>query len=287
MRNEKIGFLGIILVGLLAFSSCVVVTSITREIKFQQEFKKLKIDFENKESILRLEKDPNLFKSWTKWRPVELLMTGEEKKISKKILKIEDEAERNAKIEKFINWFWQRRDDNTYDHINEFKENFYGRVIEAQTRFADKEDAEYFRKCAYGKGWQTDMGIIYILSGEAPNKTRYSVSYLMNFFGGDYQETAFMPQEIEVWYYYDLPEDYNGMFVNDGNAWMLFEKEMVDWRFGEQTFSLFFGYENYYNDPYYLPGHTMNYSRYLGEVYKFIEAVAESYIYDWDLEFDY
>ena len=276
-------FLAIILASLLVFSSCA---SIFSGIRLQQEFKKLNIDYGNKDSILRLEQGIN-FEYWFKeFKPIGMLMTQEEKKIAKGILKTEDPAERSAKAEKFIKWFWERRDDNAYDEGNEFKENFYNRVVEAQTRFANQENVDKMRKCAYGTGWETDMGMIYIALGEPFDTARYNIQDLLSFSGGTYEYSALMPQEIEVWYY-ETPEDFTTPLFSDNVAWIIFEKDSSGyWRFGETTFSLFFSYENYYNYYSYFVTASMSYGSYINDVYRLIEAVAETYIYDEDLEFD-
>jgi len=274
-------FLTIILVGLLLFSSCA-------GLRVNTELKQLGIDFGNKDSILRLEQDSALFKLWAHWKPIELLMTREEKKVVKKILKMDDEAVRNDFSKKFIKWFWERRDDNAYDGvINEFKDNFYNRVVEAQARFANTEDATTGRRCAYGRGWQTDLGMIYIALGEPFDKARYNVQDLMSFVGSSYQYSALMPQEIEVWYY-EVPEDFMSSLFNDQVAWIMFERDPSGyWRFGETTFSLFFNYENYYDIHSYFMTPSMTYGTYINDVHRLIEAVAESYIYDEDLEFEF
>jgi len=272
-------FLTIILAGLLLFLSCA-------GLRVNTELQRLGIDYGNKDSILKLEQDSALFKLWIHWKPIELLMTREEKKLAKKILKIQNDVERNAKTGAFIKWFWERRDDNAYDAGNEFKDNFYNRVVEAQTRFARQENADKMRKCSYGTGWQTDLGMIYIALGEPFDKARYDVRDLMNFLGGKYQDSMLAPQEIEIWYY-ETPEDFMSSLFDDQVAWIIFEKDASGyWRFGEKTFSLFFSYENYYNIYSYFTTPSMGYGSYINDVHRLIEVVAESYIYDEDLEFE-
>jgi len=279
--RKRIGFLAIILFGLLAFSSCAGIFS---EIRLAQDFKRLGIDFGDKDSILKLEQGLN-FEYWTKWKPINMLMTKEEKKIVKDILKIEDVAERNTKAEKFIQWFWLKRDDNTYDNINEFKDNLYGRVIEAQTKFANDESV-YTRRCAYGKGHETDMGLIYILLGESsyPPATQ-DVDFLMSLMNGVFPNTALFPDKIEVWYY-DVPLDYRGTIFDEGIVWILFERDSGYWKFGDKTFSLFYNYENYYEQQLFGNFMSLSSGQYRGEIERFLQAVAESYIYDNELTFE-
>lgn len=276
----KIGFLAIILVGLLAFSSCV-------GLRVNTELKRVGINFANKDSILKLEQDPALFKLWTSWRPIKDLMTKKEKKLVKKILEMQNSEEQSFYQEKFIEFFWKRRDDNSYDEKNGFKDNYYNRVVEAQTRFADKEDAQYCRKCRYGKGWETDLGRIYIVLGEPYLKERHNIEQLLSLMG--YQGTSFfIAQEAEVWFYdfadFDIDDGYEGMLFQSGAAWILFEKDYSGyWEFGRTTFELLYNYENYMMS-YFAPA--MSFGHYMSEVEMFIKAVAESYIYDWDLEFE-
>lgn len=279
--RKRIGFLAIILVGLLSFSSCAWISS---QIRLEREFKQLGVDFGNTESILRLEQGLN-FEYWTKWKPINKLLTSEEKKIVKGILKMEDVAERNTKAEKFVKWFWLRRDDNSYDDANEFKDSFYNRVIEAQTRFATDEGI-YTRRCAYGRGWETNMGLIYILLGESPYpSTTQDVDFLMSSIYGVSSNTALFPDKIEVWYY-DFPPDYMGTIFDDGIAWILFERDSGYWKFGEKTFSLFYGYENYYQQQLFGGFLSINYGQYQGEIERFLEAAAKSYIYENDITFE-
>lgn len=267
----------IILVGLLIFSSCASFTSQVR--------KKTGIDFDKesitKEEVLKLE-NPEFFELWKKWKPIKFLMTEDEKKLVKEILKIKDEKQRNFYLAEVTKFFWERRDDNSFDDVNEFKEHFYNRVIEAQKKFGKKEGV-YTRRCKYGIGWQTDMGLIYIILGEPFDSAKTNVSYLLAW-SDSYQDSVFMPQEVEVWYY-EVPKDnYDGTLFQMGVAWILFEKDFSGfWEFGEKTFSLFYNYENYLQS--YFGGPSLSYSYYIGEVFRFIKAVAKSYIYN-DITFE-
>lgn len=273
--TKKTGFFAIILTGLLLFSSCAGSMGI-------KQYEKIGIDFGNKDSILRLEKNPALFRLWLKWRPIDYLMIKEEKKLAKEILKMQGGPDRVIYTEAFIKWFWARRDNNKYDDINEFKEDFYNRVVEAQTRFANKENAQYYRRCTRGRGWETDMGLIYILLGEKDYREPYTINELVSLGGGYYQESTLRPKAVEIWYYYDIPEEYEGVEFLGGVAYIIFEKNHA-WEFvNEWAYYLTQGYRYY--DLFDL-GRSYSYSSYQGEVYtKFIQAVAKSYIYDWDLE---
>ncbi len=285
MRKKTGLFLMIILAGLLLFSNCKLIP-----IKFApdlgKEFEKLGINFEDKESILQLERVPELFRLWAKWKPIKLSMTKEEKKFIKKILKIEDAEQRNYYAEKVIEWFWARRDDNSYDDLNEHKEKFYDRVVEAQTRFADKEGAQYSRKCKYGKGWETDMGIIYIILGEPFDKARYDVNQLMSFSNSNYQQSILIPQDIEIWYYEVYFDRYNSSSFQDGVAWIAFERDWSGyWSLvSVDMFNLFYNYENYSRSRFMRM--SLSYSTYISDIDKLLKAFAEENIYDWDLAFE-
>lgn len=285
--RKKVSFLAIVLIGLLAFSSCAIIP-----IKFApglgKEFEKLGINPGNKESILRLEREPDLFWLWCRWTPIQDLMLREEKELVKKILAIEDKVVGEDSSRKFINFFWLRRDDNPHDDANEVKEKFYGRVIESETRFAGRESAQYYRRCKYGKGWETHLGRLYIVLGEPYIKERHSIEQLLSV-SDAYETSPFLPQDIEVWFYdfFALNIDdyeYEGSLFNDGVAYIIFEKDHA-WEFvGEGAYYLAEGYMFY--NPCDVFGR-VGYGQYQVEVYThFLQAVAKGYIYDWDLEFE-
>lgn len=289
--KKKIAFLTIVLIGLLAFSSCKFIP-IHFAPSLNKEFKTLGIDFSNRESILRLEKEPDLFRLWLKWKPIAYLMTEEEKKLVKKISKVQDAEERNFYQEKFIECFWKRRDVNLYDdeNVSDFKEAFYDRVIKAQTRYGSRNSV-HDRKCKYGKGWQTDMGLIYILLGEPFNMARHDVNQLMSFLNInqniDHQRSAFMPQEIEIWYYEVPFDEYDGSLFQDGVAWILFEQDTSGyWAYGSNTINLFYNYENYNYMAQLMGGMSLTYSIYMGEIDKLLKAFAKENIYDEDLKYE-
>ncbi len=281
MKNKGLIFTGILLVGLMLFSSCALIST---QYKLDREFDKIGINFSDKENILRLE-TPEMFRFWTRWKPIEYLMTREERKLAKKIRKMENKEQHDFYAEKFIEWFWARRDENSHDDINEFKDDFYNRVIDAEILYGNREGV-YARRCSFGRGWRTDLGLMYNLLGTPFDWARYSVRDLKTLMSGTtYDPSFFEAEEIEIWYY-EVPLDYyNGGLFQDGVAWVLFEKDGSGyWRFGETVFSLFYGYENYYQ--YRLTGMTMNYGMYRGELQRFIEAMADYYVYDLNLTFE-
>jgi len=90
---------------------------------------------------------------------IQLVMTGPEKKIFKKIA---DEELR----EEFMKEFWEKRDPNLSTEENEFKEEFEARLTHAGLHF----------KSEGIPGWKTDRGRIYIYLG--PPDHVYQQPYL-------------------------------------------------------------------------------------------------------------
>jgi len=85
-----------------------------------------------------------------RWRegPVRYIITSEEDREYKE-LKSEENRSR------FIETFWARRDPNPRTLINEYRREFWDRVVTANTLFSDSSKP----------GWKTDMGRYYILLG--------------------------------------------------------------------------------------------------------------------------
>lgn len=79
--------------------------------------------------------------------PAQYLFTREERGIWKKL--DNDEQRRD-----FIQWFWDRRDDDLRDRQNPFKEGFYTRVGTANQRFS-----------GFPRGWRSDRGRVWIILG--------------------------------------------------------------------------------------------------------------------------
>ncbi len=100
----------------------------------------------NTPSLIAKEKKPSL-KNWHKG-PVRYIITKEEEIIFKSI---KTEEERAA----FINRFWRRRDPTPGTHENEFRYNFWKRVVDANTLY----------DVTTKPGWKTDRGKVYIIMG--------------------------------------------------------------------------------------------------------------------------
>ena len=80
--------------------------------------------------------------------PVQYLLTNEEHEIWKEL--DNDEQRRD-----FIQWFWDRRDDDLRDRQHPFKEGFYTRVAVANKRFP-----------GFPRGWKSDRGRVWITLGQ-------------------------------------------------------------------------------------------------------------------------
>jgi GWxTD domain-containing protein len=101
---------------------------------------------------------------------VHYIVTKEERKI---FLELPD-SEKND----FIREFWSRRDPDPYTEENEFKEEYFRRIDDANRLFH-----------GHRPGWIQDRGRIYILFGPPSERHTYSSE----------------PQPREVWYYGNFP----------------------------------------------------------------------------------
>ena len=83
------------------------------------------------------------------------------------------DLETDEERSEFIQWFWDRRDDDLRDQRNPFKEGFYTRVATANQRFA-----------GFPRGWRSDRGRVWVILGR-PDSFRTD-----------------MATELEVWTYH-------------------------------------------------------------------------------------
>jgi GWxTD domain-containing protein len=67
----------------------------------------------------------------------------------------------------FLVGFWRTRDPSPGTPKNEARENFYGRIAEADRRFTDQQRGSR-------PGWRTDMGRVFIRYGEKTEELRRS-----------------------------------------------------------------------------------------------------------------
>ncbi len=105
--------------------------------------------------------------------PVQYVLTNKEKKQYKKL---ETEAEK----EKFIKWFWARRDPNPETYRNEFRGEFDERLRYANAHFKERGL----------EGWETSRGHIYIVFGP-PSR--------------EWQEIVSVGNRPAIVWYYDNP----------------------------------------------------------------------------------
>jgi len=101
---------------------------------------------------------------------VRYIVTTEEKKIFVE-LPVEEREE-------FINEFWKKRDPDPDTEVNEFKEQYYERIEEANHLFRGGKP-----------GWLQDRGKIYILLGPPHERSPYPLG------------SRSIPYPHEVWYY--------------------------------------------------------------------------------------
>jgi GWxTD domain-containing protein len=85
--------------------------------------------------------------------------------------------------ENFIEEFWKKRDPDPDTEENEFKEQYFNRIEEANRLFRDEGP----------QGWLQDRGRIYILLGPPDNREVYPKGY------------TFYGKPTEIWYYGFFP----------------------------------------------------------------------------------
>ena len=83
---------------------------------------------------------------------------------------------------KFIEEFWKVRDPDPTTEENEFRDEYYRRIDEANRLFREG-----------GAGWLTDRGRVYILLGEPERRDVYPSGY------------SFYQPPVEIWYYNMFP----------------------------------------------------------------------------------
>jgi len=64
------------------------------------------------------------------------------------------ELDTDEERREFIQWFWDRRDDDLRDRQHPFKEGFYTRVATSNQRFSE-----------FPRGWKSDRGRVWIILG--------------------------------------------------------------------------------------------------------------------------
>jgi len=106
---------------------------------------------------------------------VRYIITKQERKIFTNLPFSEREA--------FIEEFWTKRDPEPDTEDNEFKEEYFSRIEEANHLFVD----------GGGPGWLQDRGRVYILLGPPEQRVTYPRGY------------TFYGKPIEIWYYGFFP----------------------------------------------------------------------------------
>lgn len=126
--------------------------------------------------------EEDYFKKWLAEDVVYIITTDELK--AAKLLKTPEEKD------SFIQQFWERRDPTPGTLLNEYREQHYKRVAEANEKFTEATI-----------GWRTDRGKIYIKFGEPDNIERNSSA------GSTTMQTGVnrMTVPFEVWEYRHIP----------------------------------------------------------------------------------
>jgi GWxTD domain-containing protein len=110
------------------------------------------------------------------------IATGKEKKQYKKL---DLNGKRN-----FLKSFWRQRDTEPLTEFNEYKQEYFQRVVIANARFSS----------TFKKGWKTDRGLVYIKNGEPDEIERHP--YQMDI------------KAYEIWYYYSIEGGVQYIFVD-------------------------------------------------------------------------
>lgn len=79
--------------------------------------------------------------------PVSYIVLGDE-------IDLFENLQTRAERERFIEWFWARRDNDPRDEKNPYKIEFYERVAQANKRYRD-----------FPRGWRSDRGRVHVLLG--------------------------------------------------------------------------------------------------------------------------
>ena len=110
------------------------------------------------------------------------ITTGKERKQYKKL-------DLNGK-RIFLKTFWRQRDTDPLTEFNEYKQEYFQRVIAANAQFSS----------TFKRGWKTDRGMIYIKNGEPDEIERHP--YQMDI------------KAYEIWYYYSIEGGVQYVFVD-------------------------------------------------------------------------
>lgn len=252
--NKKIGFLAIILIGLLAFSSCA---SIMR----------VKFDYSDITTIKRLEQEnPKKFVKG----PLRYLIVKEERKEWKKEIKKLAKKYQMTEIElqrEFIEYFWYKRNTSINSERNELREQFYENLVYVEKNFQ--------------KGWNGDRGEIYLIFGQPDMWPTGS------FFDYGIYRNRIEQIEIQAWNYSSLGyEDlYDLYFGFTVPLDIYFVRQNVgNWELAIWIPAFWTGTDYDLYVPVWEYG--IYGARYLTALQELKEKVREDYIYDKDLTFE-
>jgi GWxTD domain-containing protein len=134
--------------------------------------------------------------NWTDG-PAEMLLTNEEREIW-------DNLEDTAQRERFIQWFWDRRDPDGRMIGNKYQEDFYDRVAYCNTRYR-----------GFPRGWKSDRGRVRLVLGDPDIVSRQTYSQLTGVPGNG--------PDFEIWSYSNLGN--NRAFQASGGEFLVYFAE--------------------------------------------------------------
>lgn len=135
--------------------------------------------------------------------PVQYLFTREERDIW-------NELESDDERRDFVQWFWDRRDDDLRDRLHPFMEGFYIRVATANDRFA-----------GFPRGWRSDRGRVWIILGRPDGIRAGGLSaevWIYNTYGGILKSSSVLGQ-MEVGFEQFEPSNWRIMGGVGPGAW--------------------------------------------------------------------
>ena len=120
------------------------------------------------------------------------------------------ELETDEERREFIQWFWDRRDDNLRDSQHPFRDGFYTRVAHTNRRFSE-----------FPRGWRSDRGRVWIALGPPDSATTD--------FATDFSD------ELEIWTYNTYGGILRSSAVISGEASALGEMQIAFINLGPGT----------------------------------------------------
>lgn len=232
-------------------------------------------DFTTVEQIVAMEDFPEFYFCQG---PTQYLMTRQDEKTWKQVLKIEDPGKRSSTEKDFLKCFWEVRDPDPSTPENEFKMAYYQNAAYAQKNFHQ----EYL-----GYGWKSDRGKILLILGPADWESKSQVDMFQLDFEEKYTKEhsgsiwSDSTEEILGWQYQKLeylPNLMMSIYFHNGPETIYFRRGWASgWQLAVQSFDSDSGWE------VVVPVHY--YPEYLTALEKIFEFMRNEYIFDKNTEF--